>query len=275
MADDLQNILTVACEAARRAGDLLMENWGNLRPCGVTEKSRNDFVTTVDRASEKLIVELLQNRFPDHGIMAEESGLSGTNGSNQWIIDPLDGTTNFVHHLPMFAVSIAYRDARGLAAAAVYAPPQQEMFSALRGGGAFLNGEPISVSAQEDFSRALLVTGFPHHSKFDLPQYLTAFAEIFYHCAGVRRPGAAAVDLCYVACGRFEAYWELGLQPWDLAAGSLIVQEAGGVVSNFCGQAGFLESGDIIAGNAAAHHRLKKILSANFEVNKNEPIPSH
>lgn len=264
MPCEAREILNTAMEAARKAGLYLLENRGKLAAEAIGEKQRNDFVTEVDRNSEKIIIEHVLSKFPGHGILAEEGGASG-GGEFCWIIDPLDGTSNFVHNVPVFCISIALKRGDELLAGVVFDPLREEIFSAVKGAGAYLNGAPIRVSANGDFSRAFLATGFPHLSKRHLPQFLRSFSDIFYHCAGVRRLGSAALDLCYTACGRFDAFWELGLKPWDMAAGSLIVQEAGGMVSDFWGAQTYLESGFLIAGNPAIQKHLIDILSIYFE----------
>jgi myo-inositol-1(or 4)-monophosphatase len=217
-----------------------------------------------------MIIEHILSQYPDHQILAEESGAQQSSGAFQWIVDPLDGTTNFVHNIPVFTVSIAVKHVGEIVAGAVYQPVEEEMFTAARGNGARLNGAPIRVSKKHDFSRAFLATGFPHHSKKHLPAFIRSFSDIFFYSAGVRRLGSAALDLCYTACGRFDAFWETGLSAWDVAAGSLIVQEAGGVVSDFWGDSNYLNSGFIVAGNSPIHKRLIDILSIYFEGHKND-----
>ncbi|MCB0306901.1 MAG: inositol monophosphatase [Calditrichaeota bacterium] len=266
MPEESQQLLSIAVAACREAGGLLLENFGQLTAAAVDEKAKNDFVTALDRASEKAVIDLIRSRYPEHDILAEESGAALRNSDYRWIIDPLDGTTNFIKQIPFFAISIAVFYRGQAQAAAVFNPALGELFTALRHGGAFLNGKAIQVSSQNDFSRAFLATGFPHHAKFHLPPFVRAFSDIFYHAAGVRRLGSAALDLCYTACGRFEGFWELGLKPWDIAGGSLILQEAGGQVSDFRGADGYLDSGFVAAGNPATHLRLIEILSHHFEV---------
>lgn len=266
MPEDSQQLLSTAVAASRVAGALLRENFGKLTAAAVDEKAKNDFVTALDRASEKAVIDFIRVRYPEHDILAEESGAALRNSDYRWIIDPLDGTTNFIRQIPFFCVSIAILYRQQAVAAAVFNPALDELFTATRQGGAFLNRQAIHVSTQSDFSRAFLATGFPHHAKFHLPPFVRAFSEIFYHAAGVRRLGSAALDLCYTACGRFEGFWELGLKPWDIAGGSLILQEAGGRVSNFRGEDGYLDSGYVAAGNPSTHQRLIEILSHHFEV---------
>ncbi len=252
-------------DLSRRAGAYLMEHLGKLNVHQISEKQRNDFVTHVDRGSEALIVEEIRRSYPEHSILAEEGATHQNSGSLTWIVDPLDGTLNYIKEIPFFGVSIAVEDEKGLLVGVVYNPALDELFSARRGGGATLNRRSLQVSAQTDLRRAFLATGFPHHSKYHLPDYLHAFSEIFIQAAGVRRLGSAALDLCYTASGCFEAYWELGLQSWDIAAGSLIVREAGGAVSDFRGGDTHLQSGRIAAGNKEIHSQIINILAHYFK----------
>ncbi len=271
MTDNAEQLLEVACEAARRAGHYLLENRGRIQPDEVDEKGRSDFVTRVDRRSEQLIVDIIRHHFPTHAILAEEGGVHRRKGRLHWVIDPLDGTTNFIQDVPFFCLSIAVLQDGVPLVGVVYDPVHQEMFHAIKGGGAFLNDRPIRVSRIEHPHRALIATGFPWRSKRYLPQYLQAFEEIFLHTAGMRRAGSAALDLCYTACGRYVGFWELGLSPWDIAAGSLLVQEAGGLVSDFRGKPDYLQTGYIIAGNRAIHRFLLNILTFHFK--SHEPKP--
>lgn len=262
--------METAILAAQKAGAYLLENFGKLTPSQIAEKAANDFVSYVDQTSEKIILDIIRTRHPDHAIMAEEGGRSGTRSPYQWFVDPLDGTTNFVREIPFFSVSIAVRKANHLLAGVVFSPLQNELFAAARRAGATLNGRPVQVSAQTDFRRAFLATGFPHHAKFHLPDFIRAFNDIFYHSAGIRRLGSAALDLCYTACGRFDGFWEAGLNTWDLAAGSLIVEEAGGRVSDFWGGDSYLHSGFVIAAPPPIHHHLTTILTQYFRGRSHE-----
>lgn len=242
-----------------------MENLGKLNPREIEEKAKNSFVTEVDRQSEKMIVEIIKKHFPDHAIIAEEGGASETKHDYTWFIDPLDGTTNFIQNLPHFSVSIALRKNGKILAGVIFNPVLNEMFTAASGEGAFLNGQPIQVDNDTSFDRAVLATGFPHRFKTYLPKYVLAFQEIMLNCSGVRRWGSAALDLAYTACGRYHCFWELGLSPWDVAAGALIVQEAGGAVTDFWGKQNYLESGYLIAGSRQIHLKLQEILSFHFK----------
>ena len=250
-----------ACVACARAGArVLMEYWGKRETYAVQEKGRNDFVTIVDRRAEEAIVRLIHGRFPDHAVIAEESPPSGGSSGYRWYIDPLDGTTNFIHGYPLFCVSVGLADPQGMRAAAVYDPLRNEMFTATRGGGAFLNGEPIRVSPAEKLSKALLVTGFPYRSLHRLDTYLGSFRSFVLGSSGIRRDGSAALDLAYVAGGRYDGFWEMSLSPWDVAAGSLIVREAGGVVTDFQGRDDFLTSGDIVAAPPYVHAAMLRVV---------------
>jgi myo-inositol-1(or 4)-monophosphatase len=270
MSSDSQRILKTAVEAARKAGLYLLDNWGKVTVEAADEKKKNDFVTFVDKTSEKMIIEYILSQFPGHQILAEEGGKQQSGSDYQWIIDPLDGTTNFIRHIPVFAVSIGVKYRNEIIAGVVFNPVDNELFSAAKGQGAHLNDAPIHVSRMTDFSRAFLATGFPHQYKRFLPQFVKSFSDIFFHSAGMRRLGSAALDLCYTACGRFEGFWEIGLNPWDIAAGGLIVQEAGGEVSDFWGRPSYLDSGFVVAGNSAIQKQLTNILSTYFEGNSNE-----
>jgi len=237
-----------------------MEYWGKRGAYTVREKGRNDFVTTVDRRAEEAIVRLIRGRFPDHAVIAGESPPSGGSSGYRWYIDPLDGTTNFIHGYPLFCVSIGLADPQGMRAGVVYDPLRNEMFTATRGGGAWLNGEPIRVSPTEKLSQALLVTGFPYRSLNRLDAYLASFRSLILGSSGIRRDGSAALDLAYVACGRYDGFWEMSLSPWDVAAGGLIVREAGGVVTDFLGREDYLTSGDIVAATPNVHPAMLRVV---------------
>ena len=240
--------LNIAVRAARSAGGVIIRNLGKLESLTIHSKDRNDFVTEVDQKAEQEIISILRRAFPDHGILAEESGVREGNDF-EWIIDPLDGTTNFLHGFPQFAVSIALRHKGRLEQGVVYDPMRQELFTATRGGGAMLNDRRIRVAKRDSLEGALLGTGFPFKSQQHLDAYLDMFRALFPRTAGIRRPGSAALDLAYVAAGRLDGFWELGLNIWDMAAGVLLIQEAGGLSSDFVGGHNYLESGNIVAGN--------------------------
>lgn len=265
MPETNQKCLEVASEAAASAGKFLMQNLGKLNPEDVEEKSRNSFVTYVDKQSEKLIIDRIKKHFPEHSIIAEEGSAARTKSDYLWLIDPLDGTTNFIRGLPHFSVSIAVQHGEEMVVGVVYNPDREEMFTAQIDQPACLNDKPIHVDERTDFGRSVLATGFPHQKKRYLPLYLPAFEEIMLKCSGIRRWGSAALDLCYTACGRYGGFWELGLSPWDIAAGSLIVRQAGGVVSDFWGRPGYLENGFIIAGGKHIWKQLQEILNFHFK----------
>jgi myo-inositol-1(or 4)-monophosphatase len=240
-------ILNIAVRAARRAGSVINRASldGSLE---VRAKQARDYVTQVDRAAEESIIDVVRKAYPDHAFLAEESGPTGADQAEfRWIIDPLDGTTNFIHGFPQYCVSIAVEQRGALAHAVVYDPVRNELFTASKGRGAFLNDRRIRVSKCARLQDALVGTGFPFKELTRLDLYVRQLRALMERASGVRRAGAAALDLAYVACGRLDAFWELGLSPWDMAAGSLLIQEAGGLVGDLKGEAGFLESGDICA----------------------------
>ena len=240
-------ILTIAVRAARRAGSIINRaalDSGGLR---VTSKRAKDFVTQVDHAAEEAIIDIVRKSYPEHGFVAEESGIANADAEHVWIIDPLDGTTNFIHGFPQYCVSIGIKSRGALAHAVIYDPGRNELFTASKGRGAFLNDRRIRVSALTRFGDALVGTGFPFKEVTRLELYTRQLQTMMRTCAGVRRAGAAALDLAYVACGRLDAFWELGLSPWDMAAGALLIVEAGGLVGDLNGDNGYLESGDIAA----------------------------
>lgn len=240
--------LNIAVRAARNAGNIIVRAMEHIERLNITEKSENDFVTEVDKAAEKEIIRTLKNAYPNHAIMAEESGSQG-DSEFQWIIDPLDGTTNYLHGFPQFAVSIALKNKQVIDQAVVYDPLRQELFTASRGRGAHLNNRRIRVTSRRSLDGALLGTGFPFKQQEDLDAYLATFKALFPMTSGIRRAGSAALDLAYVAAGRLDGFWELGLQPWDIAAGALLVEEAGGFISDFAGGKNFMQSGNVVAAN--------------------------
>jgi myo-inositol-1(or 4)-monophosphatase len=238
-------MLNIAVRAARRAGSIINRaalDGGGLE---VRAKHRNDFVTKVDRAAEEAIIETLRKAYPDHAVLAEESGASAGSAEYQWIIDPLDGTTNFIHGFPQYCVSIGIRHRDAMTHGVIYDPTKNELFTASKGRGAFLNDRRIRVSKCLRLGDALVGTGFPFREIGQIERYTGQLKEIMQKSAGVRRAGAAALDLAYVACGRLDAFWEIGLSAWDMAAGALMIQEAGGLVGDLRGEAGYLESGEI------------------------------
>ena len=252
-------MLNIAVKAARRAGSII--NRAALEGAlEVRAKNRNDFVTQVDRAAEQAIIDVIRRAYPEHGVLAEESGASaGARAEYRWVIDPLDGTTNFIHGFPQYCVSIALQHKDVLTQAVVYDPGKNELFTASRGRGAFLDDRRIRVSKCAHLKDALVGTGFPFKELGRLEIYLRQLRTLMGTCSGVRRAGSAALDLAYVAAGRLDAFWEMGLSPWDMAAGALLIQEAGGLTCDLEGKADYLASGDIVA---ASPKVLQELLSA-------------
>ena len=261
----LHPMLNTAVKAARRAGAVINRASRDLDALSVTAKRRNDFVTEVDRAAEEAVIEVLHKAYPDHAILAEESGASG-NSEYEWIIDPLDGTTNFIHGFPQYAVSIALRQKGVMQQAVIFDPTRNELFTATRGRGAFLNDQRIRVSKRAQLKDSLVGTGFPFREVDNIDEYLRIFKRATFETAGVRRAGAAALDLAYVACGRLDAFWEKGLAPWDMAAGSLLVLEAGGLISDYEGEADFLENGEVVCGNPKVFAQLLQLVQKQRRV---------
>lgn len=251
--------LQLAIEAAARGGAILREGFGQVTEFRL-KSSHMDLVTEYDRRSEEAIAELLRRECPEHGLLAEEQGSHQGEAEYLWIIDPLDGTTNYAHGYPLFAVSVALTRAGQPLAGAVYAPITNELFVAERGTGAFLNGQKLAVSRRETLEKSLLATGFPVLDRIE--KNLPAFTAFLPRTQGVRRDGSAALDLCYVACGRFDGFWELDLKPWDTAAAWLIVAEAGGCVTDFRGGPFNLEQGEILASNGCIHQQMIAVLTS-------------
>jgi myo-inositol-1(or 4)-monophosphatase len=238
----------IAVRAARQAGSVIMRSFGRLDALTVAEKKANDFVSEVDRNAEQAIIDTVRRAYPNHAILAEESGRQGDDPF-EWVIDPLDGTTNYLHGFPQFAVSIALRHRGRLESAVVYDPVRDEMYTADRGGGALLNDRRLRVADRKSLKGALLGTGIPFRDQRYMDAYLGMLKTLTRETAGIRRPGSAALDFAYVAAGRLDGFWELGLSEWDFAAGSLLVQEAGGTVSDIRGGSRHFESGNVIAAN--------------------------
>ena len=253
-------MLNVAVKAARRAATIINRASLNLERLQIDRKQHNDFVTEVDKAAEEAIIETLSEAYPNHGFLAEESGELLNNSDHIWIIDPLDGTTNFIHGFPQYAISIALSVNGVLQQAVIYDPNRDELFSASKGAGAYVDRRRLRVASQIKLENALIGTGFPYRQDQDVDQYLKIFAEMTRQCAGLRRPGAASLDLAYVAAGRYDGFFESELKPWDMAAGALIITEAGGLVGNYRGEEGFLESGEIMAGNPRIFAQMAQVL---------------
>ena len=250
------SILQKAVEAAHLGGQILTEGFGKLQKHQIGLKGRGDFITEMDYQSEKAILDYVRQHFPDHGIQAEESGEVDTDSEYKWIVDPLDGTANYVQGIPFFSVSIAVLKSNTPEYGVVYVPMLHEMFTAQKNEGAWLNGEAIHLSDKTDMEQAILSTGFPWRSKEQLQPFLKAFEGIFSQSAGIRRMGSAAIDLAYTACGRFEGFWEMALKPWDISAGVLMVEEVGGRVTDFTGGNTYFQSGNVVAGHPVIHEKM-------------------
>ncbi len=255
-------MVNVAVKAARAAGAIINRAALDVESVRISQKQVNDFVTEVDHASEKIIIETLLTAYPGHGIMAEESGSEhGAKDSEfVWIIDPLDGTTNFIHGFPVYCVSIALSVKGKIEQAVIYDPSRNDLFTATKGRGAFLNDRRLRVSKRTRLQESLISTGFPFRAGDNFPSYLAMMGDVMQRTAGLRRPGAAALDLAYVAAGFTDGFFETGLQPWDVAAGSLLVTEAGGLIGNFSGDANFLEQKECLAGNPKIYAQMVSII---------------
>ena len=257
-------LLNVAVMAAHRGGDTLIRSLNKLEKVKVELKGRNDFVSEIDRAAERAVIDAIHKHYPDHAILAEESGRHGES-EYLWVIDPLDGTTNYLHGFPVFAVSVALLHQGRIEHAAVYDPMRQETFTASRGAGAQLNGHRIRVSGCRSLERALVGTGFPfRESSGPARPYFDMLEKAIAATAGVRRPGAAALDLCYVAAGRLDAFWETGLSQWDIAGGALLIREAGGIVSGLDGSEDFLHTGHVLTGTPKVYSALAQLFAADI-----------
>ena len=256
-------MLNTAVKAARKAGSIITRASSEIDRLTVRRKQHNDFVSEVDHAAEEAVIRTLREAYPSHAFLGEEGGASSPAAGSEylWIIDPLDGTTNFLHGFPQYCVSIALKHKGVLQQAVVYDPSRNELFTATRGAGAFLNDRRIRVSATDKFEDSLIGTGFPFREFAHFDDYLRMFAAVTRRVAGVRRPGAAALDLAWVAAGRMDGFWEMGLSPWDMAGGALLVREAGGMVSDFEAGEGFLESGRIVAANPKVFSTLLEAIT--------------
>lgn len=252
-------MLNIAVKAARRAGGIINRAARNLDIIAVKEKAAKDFVSEVDRDAEQAIIRTLREAYPGHSILAEESGASGSS-DYQWIIDPLDGTTNFIHGFPQYAVAIALAHKGVVTQAVIYDPGRNDLFTATRGRGAFLNDQRMRVSKRANLQAALLGTGFPFRSLDHLDAYLAILRDMMKNSAGVRRAGSAALDLAYVAAGRLDGFWEFGLSPWDIAAGALLIAESGGLIGGLRGDQDHLQTGHVVAGNPKIFVELLKAI---------------
>jgi len=259
--------ITIAVRAARIAGRTILSALDRLDQVKITEKGHNDFVTEIDTKAEQQIVEVIKCAYPHHAILGEESGLSKGTQDYCWIIDPIDGTSNFIHGIPHFAVSIAVKKGDRIIAGVIFDPVKNELFAAARGEGARLDQHRIRVSTTKKLPDALLATGFPFRHKELLPAFLKTFEALFPKCSGMRRAGSAALDLAYTAAGRLDGFWEAAINLWDIAAGVLLIQEAGGVCSDFQGSNDYLKSDgsiNLIAGTFEVHQALLKVIQHSF-----------
>lgn len=259
-----KELLKTAASAARLAGDIILKNLGQLSKEDIQTKQAFDFVTKVDRWSEAVIMQTIREKFPSHRFLTEETLKQEDTGGYRWIIDPLDGTTNYIHGYPTFSVSIALEYERDIVIGVVFDPSRDELFHTAKGEGAFLNNKRINVSETHLPERSLIATGFPFRAKEMIDLYIRAFKEVFQVVSDIRRAGSAAIDLAYVAAGRFEGFFELKLSPWDIAAGSLLIREAGGIITDFGGGNDYLSTGNIVAGNKYIHGEILRIAGNNF-----------
>ena len=258
-------VLNIAIKASRRAGAVINRASFDLDKLTIEQKAQNDYVSEVDRAAEQAAIQVLKDAYPQHNILAEESGFQDNNSEYMWIIDPLDGTTNFLHGFPQYCVSIALSVKGVVQHGVIFDPVRNDLFTASKGAGAFLNDRRIRVSKTINIKAALLGTGFPYKDFGNFDQYIATFKEMTQKSSGIRRPGAAALDLAYVACGRFDGFWEQGLSPWDVAAGGLLVQEAGGLISDFKGESDWLNSGTLVCGTPKVFAPMLGIVQNHFK----------
>lgn len=265
MNRDKGKFLGTAFRAAILSGDFIRKNAGSISKDDINIKQASDFVTHIDRESEQIIINVIKKNFPDHRFFTEESIKDEDTGDYRWIIDPLDGTTNYIHSYPVFSVSIALEYHGEIILGIVYDPIRDEIFSAERGKGAFLNGTPFKISSIDNLGSSIIATGFPFRNKEIIDDYLRLFKNLFYRVSDIRRGGSAALDLAYLACGRCEGFFELGLNPWDVAAGSILIEEAGGIISDFAGESNHISTGNIVAGNPALHGEILKEVQNVFE----------
>jgi myo-inositol-1(or 4)-monophosphatase len=253
-------MLNIAIKAARQAGHIISRASRELDLITVSKKQHNDFVTEVDKASEAAIIDVLHTAYPEHAILAEESGASAQQSEYCWIIDPLDGTTNFIHGFPYYCVSIGLAHKGIVTQAVFFDTSHNDLYTATRGSGAFLNNRRLRVGSRDRLSDSLIGTGFPFRNSDDIDQYYALFTGMTKACTGLRRMGAAALDLAYVAAGRLDGFFEQGLSAWDVAAGSLLVSEAGGLVGNYSGESNFLHTGEILAGSPKVFAQMVPLL---------------
>jgi len=258
-------MLNTAVKAARKAGAVINRGANDIERLTIHRKRHNDFVSEIDHAAEAEIIKILKEAYPTHGFYAEESGKDRAKSEYVWCIDPLDGTTNFLHGFPQYCVSIALLHNGVPEQGVVFDPNRNELFTATKGAGAYLNERRIRTSKLENFKDSLIATGFPFREESQFDEYVAQFSAMIRATAGLRRPGAAALDLAWVACGRVDGFWEIGLSPWDMAAGALLVREAGGRIGDLQGEDKFLESGRVVASNPKIFTQLLKTLGAKAE----------
>lgn len=257
-------ILTNAVKAARRAGTIITRASQDVGALKIRSKTYNDFVSEVDHAAEAAIIEVLKDAYPDHGFLGEESGDTNPDAESIWIIDPLDGTTNFLHNFPQYCVSIALMQRGQLTQAVVYDPNRNDLFTATKGRGAFLNDKRIRVTNRVKLQDSLVGTGFPFRDFSHLDSYMPMLRDMIKKASAIRRPGSAALDLAYVAAGYLDGFWEIGLSKWDIAAGALLVQEAGGIVADFEGNESWLDTGNIVAANPKVFAQMLQVLAPHL-----------
>lgn len=257
-------ILNVATKAAREAGKIINRASQNVGSLKIQTKDYNDFVSEVDRSAEEAIISILKEAYPTHGFYGEESGKTNVDAENIWIIDPLDGTTNFLHNFPCYCVSIALQERGVLTQAVIYDPVHNDLFTATKGRGAFLNDKRIRVTNRSKLQDSLISTGFPFKDFSYLDTYVEIFKDMAKKTSGLRRPGSAALDLAYVAAGYTDGFFEINLSPWDIAAGALLVQEAGGIVGDFEGNESWLRTGNIVAGNPKVFGQMLQVIAPHL-----------
>jgi myo-inositol-1(or 4)-monophosphatase len=260
----MNSYLETAVNSARLAGDLIIANLGKLSKSDVSIKQASDYVTRIDRSSEEIIINMIRKNFPNHIIHAEESGKDTVTGEYRWIIDPLDGTTNYIHGYPQFSISIGLEHKGEVILGVILDPLRDELFTAIKGRGTLLNGKPVRISSIPTMRESLLSTGFPFRNKEMIGPYLDLFRALFNRISDMRRAGSAALDLAYVAAGRCDGFFEIGLSPWDIAAGSIMIKEAGGIISDFSGSSDYLITGNVVAGNPHLHPMILKAVREIF-----------
>lgn len=257
--------LNIAINSALKAGNILVNNIGKISKRNIKLKKAFDFVTHIDKKSEEIIINTIKRKFPEHRFLSEESIHDKEISGYRWIIDPLDGTTNFIHQYMLFSISIALQKDGEIVLGVIYDPVKKELFTAQKGRGAFLNNKPIHVSKTSKLKDSLIITGFPFRNKSVIDKYIAIFKKLFLKVSDIRRDGSAALDLAFVACGRCDGFFEIGLSPWDIAAGSIIIKEAGGIITDFTGNDSFLKTGNIVAGNKKIHNGILKEIKAIFK----------